>query len=146
MNQASHPIISLSPDFLDSIRSIEESVFSDPWTKKSIANEFTLGRYYGIIISGKLVAFAVLRCVLDEAELLRIAVSKEHRRNGFAKMLMSQIGTEAVTFGCSRIFLEVSSLNVSAIELYNSSGYSKFSIRKGYYHDGSDAILMQKQL
>jgi ribosomal protein S18 acetylase RimI-like enzyme len=50
------------------------------------------------------------------------------------------------TGGELKIFLEVSDKNIHAIKLYERNGYEKISVRKNYYSDGSDAIIMQKFL
>ena len=146
MNQASYTIISLSPANLKAIMAIERAVFTDPWSERSVLDEFSNGRVYGIFINEKLAAFAVIRNVLDEAELLRIAVSKEYQRMGLAKGLMNYIEQEALNLKCHRLFLEVRSSNISAINLYLCVGFTHLCVRSCYYQNGEDAIIMQKLL
>ncbi len=42
--------------------------------------------------------------------------------------------------------MEVSVKNIPARGLYEKLGFRKVGIRKRYYPDGSDAILMEKEL
>ena len=43
------------------------------------------------------------------------------------------------------ILLEVNSENFAAIGLYKKKGFINFAVRKRYYPDGNDAILMKKE-
>lgn len=94
--------------------------------------------------------FVLGRVMLDQAELLTIAVSPAHRRNGLGKELLSDFESSAKHRGGKTCFLEVAANNVAAIALYTRHGYTESGRRKGYYSakniPTTDAILLSRPL
>lgn len=88
--------------------------------------------------------FALLRVVLDEAELLTLAVDPAFRRQGIGADLMGWIDRFAPTLGALSIFLEVSEHNLAARALYADCGYRQTGRRSGYYvaQDGTRAAAL----
>ncbi len=85
--------------------------------------------------------FAVWSLVLDEAEIQYIAVSPECRRRGIASRLIDEIAARA-----SVIFLEVREGNAPARALYKSCGFAEAGVRRAYYSDGENAVIMRKEI
>lgn len=77
--------------------------------------------------------FALGRAVVDEAELLTVAVMPEARRKGVGSLLISGFLVEACTRGARRAFLEVAADNVAARKLYEGQGFAQSGQRKRYY-------------
>ncbi len=82
----------------------------------------------------------------DEAELLRIAVSPEARRQGLARKLMEASEAFLLAEGIDTLYLEVRPSNAPARALYESMGWKLQRMRKAYYRDGEDAVIYWKQL
>jgi len=78
---------------------------------------------------------------IGEAELLRIAVARGHRRSGVAKRLMGVCSECLAASGCTSLRLEVRASNVPARRLYESLGWRRTGARKAYYGDGEDALV-----
>jgi ribosomal protein S18 acetylase RimI-like enzyme len=78
---------------------------------------------------------------LGEAELLRIAVEKNHRRSGLAKLLMEESQNYLAGTGVGSAHLEVRDSNISAKGLYESMGWQQIGARKAYYKDGEYASV-----
>lgn len=78
----------------------------------------------------------------EELQLLDVTVDASHRRQGIAKKLMSSLTANAKDKGATRVTLEVSSTNVAAVKMYLGMGFKQVHVRKRYYQDGSDALLM----
>lgn len=102
------------------------------------------------LLCGDSRAFALVRVVADEAELLTLATHPRHQRQGLAKTLMQSWQTAAQARGARMAFLEVAADNTSARRLYESAGYETFAQRPGYYSTPTgetvDAILMRRAL
>jgi ribosomal-protein-alanine N-acetyltransferase len=82
--------------------------------------------------------------VVDETQLLNIAVAPDHRRRGFALHMMRHVVEAARRAGHRRISLEVRRDNRAARALYRRLGFQSVGQRRGYYADtGEDAILME---
>lgn len=87
--------------------------------------------------------FALLRC-FDDAELIRIAASARHRREGIGRRLLDALIAEAAKRGAGSIFLEVRRGNTAAIKLYEGAGFEQIGVRKDYYHaPKEDALIMR---
>ena len=95
-----------------------------------------------------LLAFALGRIVLDEAELLTIAVAPEARGKGHGRACLRAFETACRQRGASRILLEVAATNTVALGLYRSEGFAEDGRRRNYYRPPGgapvDAILMSK--
>lgn len=90
--------------------------------------------------------FIVWRTVLDEAELISVGVHPDARGGGIAIAMLGIMENEVKKIGAKKIFLEVSHINTPAIKLYEKCGFTTFGTRKKYYSDGTDAILMSKEI
>ena len=94
--------------------------------------------------------FLLLRCVADEAEILTLAVDPDARRRGVASALIADavrfVGEHRIT----RVFLEVSKENDSAIALYGKQGFGEVGRRRNYYlaPDGRrvDALILERRI
>ena len=83
--------------------------------------------------TGGLVGFALFRVVLDEAELLSIAVLPRRRGAGLGRALLQEGLRQLYARGVSQVFLDVAEDNAAAINLYRRCGFDILSKRKGYY-------------
>lgn len=90
--------------------------------------------------------FLIGRSVVDEAELLTLAVAPEARRQGVARALMAQFRATSLSRGAAQAFLEVASDNAAALALYTADGWERAGLRRHYYAPGIDAILMRRPL
>ena len=95
-------------------------------------------------------AFALIRVVADETELLTIATHPAHQRQGLARALMAEWLAEAARREARHAFLEVAQDNAPARALYASCGFTDCGRRRGYYDrpDGpaADAVVMARAL
>ena len=93
------------------------------------------------------VAFALVRFVADEGEIITIGVLPDRRRQGIARLLLAEIIREADSVKAA-LFLEVEENNVAALALYGESGFSEVGRRKNYYVRGNgekaDAIVLRR--
>ncbi|MFD1882204.1 GNAT family N-acetyltransferase [Paracoccus pacificus] len=94
--------------------------------------------------------FLLGRTILDEAELLTLAVEPAARRAGTGGRLTQAFADAARGRGARRAFLEVAADNLAAQALYLANGWQVAGRRKGYYrlagHPPLDAVLMNLTL
>lgn len=103
-----------------------------------------------VLALGDARAFALIRVVADETELLTIATHPDHQRQGLARARMDAWLAEAAQRGARRAFLEVAHDNAPARALYAAFGFAACGQRRGYYDrpDGpaADAVVMARSL
>ena len=91
------------------------------------------------VFSGYLMA----NIIIDESELLRVAVSSEMQRHGIGRRLVEEY-IDYIKYSCKRSILEVRQSNIRARRLYEMCGYSDISRRKDYYSAPvEDAIIYE---
>ncbi len=94
----------------------------------------------------KVVGYAGLWIVVDpdgdQAHVTNIVVHPDHRRQGVGSRLMSHLAGVAIDRGCVAWTLEVRSTSTGAQELYRRFGFAPAGVRKGYYENTEDAIVM----
>lgn len=123
---------------------LEKACFSDGWTLSAL--EYQAWSENSVIVLKKLgekyVGYAFGTVVCGEAELYRIGVPSELRRQGFGAETLDEFLCECVKKGAEKFFLEVRSRNTSAVALYKRAGFVQIAVRKGYYGD-DDALIFE---
>ncbi len=127
---------------VDQVKRIEDQSFPKPWSKNELISETSSGIALIIEEGNRICGYLFARRIIDEIEILNIAVDPTYRNKGIGKRLISEIINISEKDEVRKIFLEVRASNSKAIELYKKSGFKRFSLRKAYYHDGEDAVLM----
>ena len=82
------------------------------------------------------------REVLDEGEILNLAVAKGDRRQGEGAALSRQMMNSFAARGVQRVFLEVRESNLGAIAFYQRLGFRQVGRREGYYQQPAEAALI----
>jgi len=100
----------------------------------------------GLWTGAVLVGFVTGQALFEEAELYYLALAPHVRRQGLGKQLLAAFFETCRSKGVEAIFLEVREGNVSAISLYEKSGFEPMGQRKNYYPDGENAVLMRRSL
>jgi len=142
--------IMIKPVIIEDIPEIarmEIDSFPGPWTenmlKESLSgNHIFLGAFGG----GQLYGYIIITKLLDEISIDNLCVKKECRNRGTGKLLISYVLDLAGTNKTRKLFLEVLSTNIPAIRLYESFNFRKYGLRKKYYPDNGDAVLMKLDL
>lgn len=92
----------------------------------------------------KVVGFVVFSIMYEKVEIIDIVVQDECQRQNIGSQLLSSVIKECVDKKCESLTLEVRPSNEKAISFYVKHGFRQISMRKSYYHDGEDALVMIK--
>ncbi|MCL4439330.1 MAG: ribosomal protein S18-alanine N-acetyltransferase [Firmicutes bacterium] len=134
------------PDHIDQVIEIETLSFPIPWTRRAFFFELTendFAFYIVAVINGRVVGYAGMWLVLDEAHITNVAMHPDYRGNGNGRALLTELLTRAAVLGAVRISLEVRVSNRAARDLYRSVGFIDMGTRRKYYSDNDeDAIIM----
>ena len=129
------------------IMPIEQQVYPRPWTAQVFIEELEQARvgkrhYLVGTIGDELVGYGGLLYVENDAHVTNIAVHPMWRSRGIATELPLDLAWEANRRGCEAMTLEVRHTNVAAQQLYRRFGFVPAGVRKKYYENRDDAIVM----
>lgn len=126
------------------LAALHEEAFQggEVWNEAAFASLLSIPGTEALVVTleGQPAGFILTRTLLDETEILTLAVSPRFQRRGLGRQLIEKI------FPKGQIFLEVSVSNTAAMALYEVCGFVRAGVRRGYYQDGSDAIVMTSKI
>lgn len=139
---------------LPRVCAIEAACFGEPWSEAMFRDELAnpvarclvcVGRPSPAVPSDVL-GFALWWRVVDELHLHQIAVDPAWRRRGLARRLMEELERRGAAEGAVLIDLEVRPGNHAARALYRGLGFQEVGLRRRYYADGEDAVVLHRSI
>ena len=128
---------------------VERAAFALPWSARMMRDSADAAhtQVWGLFTDDTLVAFMVFAMILDEAELLSMAVHPDYQRQGYGAALLEAVIARLQRKRVEKLHLEVRASNEAALHLYNKYGFERVGLRKAYYPttvegQREDAVLM----
>lgn len=133
-------------EHLDAIQRLEQECFEDPWNRRLIESELlATNRLNLVFLDDEIVAGYVLAMLIpEELHVNKIGVVASARRKGIARELMQTVAAVAAGRGCELISLEVRRSNDPGRRFYESLGFTIDYVRRRYYPNGDDALVMKR--
>ena len=134
----------LTPDYVSAVAAIEKRCFSNPWNETAVNAELEnhCSEIYIALVDGTAAGYTNIYTVLDEMDIVRVAVLPEYRRQGIAAEILKTVLAEKQ----GTVYLDVRESNHPAISLYKSLGFVDTGVRKNYYTNPTEnAILMMRE-
>ncbi len=134
---------------LELIKDVLLTDFDDFWSYNTFKNELLNqnSKYIIAKIDNRIVGFAGIWNVIDEVHITNIVTLKSLRKKGIATAMLKKLLEIASLEGSIRsITLEVNANNISAKKLYEKFGFKIAGLRKKYYNNIDDAIIMTKEI
>lgn len=139
----------MTPADLEAVADLTRRADPFGWTLRNFSDAHASGNTLTVLtVDGVTTGIAAVMHVLDESELLEIAVQPAMQGRGYGKALLAQVIALARRNGAVRMFLEVRESNARARKMYTSFGFEETGRRKNYYpteNGREDAILMTAQ-
>lgn len=139
----------MTPADLEAVADLTRRADPFGWTLRNFSDAHASGNTLTVLtVDGVTSGIAAVMHVLDESELLEIAVQPAMQGRGYGKALLAQAIALARRNGAVRMFLEVRESNARARKMYTSFGFEENGRRKNYYpteNGREDAILMTAQ-
>ena len=79
----------------------------------------------------------------QEAEVLNFVVDESYQRQGYGQKLFDKMVEDMKDV--KKITLEVRASNIKGINFYIKNGFKQVGVRKKYYKNGEDALLLLKE-
>ena len=133
-------------DDVPAVHEIERLSFRTPWPAYAFEQELRgnrLARYVVARAGDRVVGFAGVWLMVDEAHVTTFGVHPDWRRQGIGRHLLLNLVELSRTIGARRMTLEVRASNQAAQALYRAYGFEEVGRRVRYYtDDGEDALVM----
>jgi len=137
----------MTEDDLDRVLELENAIFQSPWRRSFFKSD--INRPQGLCIvaerDGHVVGYAVAWGT-EEVHLANLAADPDLRRQGIATQLMNTVFDWARRNRAESIYLEVRVSNTIARQFYAAYGFVPTYVRKGYYENGEDALVLERDV
>ena len=136
---------------LPQVLEIERLAFPKPWTPGLFLHELKLDFSRLALARSdngarRLLGYVCWWVVGDEVHILNLAVHPDARRSGAGRALVQRVVDDAAAHAAVSVSLEVGRGNEAAAALYRSMGFTQTGVRRNYYGEGEDAIIMERRL
>ena len=132
---------------LENIKNILSTDFDDFWNYNILKQELlNLNSMYIIAKDGeKVVGFGGIWENIEDIHITNIVVKKDLRNLGIGGLILEKL-IDIANSKSKNLTLEVSENNISAIKLYEKYKFKNLGIRKNYYNNTDDAIIMTLEM
>lgn len=138
-------VVKFAREHIKAMEAIEKQSFPESWPADSFERELTdnpVSRYLVALVDGEVAGYIGSWVVLDEVHISTIAVDPSRRNLGLGRRLLASLLQSAVDDGARWTVLEVRESNTAAIRLYESFGFRQVGLRKKYYENEENALVL----
>jgi ribosomal-protein-alanine N-acetyltransferase len=131
------------------VATLENVLFpDDPWSTEQFWQELAHDtRHYVVAVDDDaVVGYAGVFALAPEGDVQTIAVAPAAQGAGVGARLLGALLQEAARRQCAHLLLEVRSDNEPALALYERAGFEQISVRRRYYPDGTDALILRRRI
>ena len=148
MTQNNFAVVPMTEAHVAQVAALEQVCFSDPWSENSVRSELEnpLSTWLIALEGETVLGYVGSQTVLDEADIMNVAVAPDHRRQGIARLLLERLEEALRSRNVHSLTLEVRASNEPAKALYASLGYVRVGRRPNYYFKPrEDALILRKE-
>lgn len=129
---------------LENIKDCLLTDFDNFWSYNILKQELENGKskYFVVKQENEIVGFAGILLIIDQVNIMNIVVKKDKRNFGIGSSLLEEIIRYSKIHNATSITLEVNEKNIPAIKLYKKYGFKQVGLRRKYYNNEDNAILM----
>ena len=134
----------MQPEDMSRVMEIERECFPIPWSESAYLTELSNKSAYYIvaIVDSRIVGYAGMWIIMDEAHITTLGVTHESRRLKIGEQLLINILEEAIRRRARRATLEARQSNAAAQALYRKYDFAPAAIRRAYYTDNKESAVV----
>jgi [ribosomal protein S18]-alanine N-acetyltransferase len=134
------------PD-LDQVMELEQAIFPSPWRRSFFLSDLNRSQGLSVVAEdeGVILGYAVAWGT-EETHLANLAVSEDERGKGIGGKLLDEVVAFARRSKANSLYLEVRVSNTIARKFYSERGFVPTYLRKRYYENGEDAVIMEREV
>lgn len=139
----------ISKNDAPSVAKIEKECFSTPFSEDDILGyiDNPIWHFFVAKNGGSVVGYLSFTKILDECQIVNVAVSQDARKMGIGSLLIEGLLDFCRNNDVCKLFLEVRESNEAAIKLYEKFGFLKVGISKNHYSMPTEnALLMNLEI
>lgn len=140
----------MQPEDLPAVAELEAACFSEPWSEQAFRDALKQPEALmmtAIGMGNNPMGYCGIYLSADEGEITNVAVHPDHRKQGIADVILTEVLSKAQKRGAQIIYLEVRESNLPAQKLYEKHGFESCGIRKNFYRKPTEhAIVMSCDL
>lgn len=136
-------------DDIFSVVALENKVFKETLGASFFDQELTLNPfalYYVIELHKEIIGYIGLRIYDNNCEVMNFAINREYQRQGYGQMLFDYVLEELKKRNVNLISLEVRKNNKQALNFYYKNEFYKDHVRKNYYNNNEDALVLLRDV
>lgn len=141
-------ITNMRQEHVAQVAALEKLCFRDPWSENSVASELNnpLSLWLVALDGERLAGYVGSQTVMDESDMMNVAVHPDFRKQGIATALILGLVEELRKKGSHCLTLEVRASNENAISVYRKLDFQEVGRRKNYYRNPrEDALILRKE-
>lgn len=129
------------------VAALEKLCFTPAWSENSIASELQnpLSRWFVALDGEKVTGYIGSQTVMDESDMMNVAVDPAYRRQGIAEALVDALVKALAAAGSRCLTLEVRQSNEAAQKLYTKLGFAQVGLRPNYYVSPREGALIMRK-
>ncbi len=140
-------IVPMNPAHVAQVAQLEIICFgTEAWSEKSVASELENDLSYWLVAEddGTVAGYVGSQTVMDETDMMNVAVHPDYRRQGIAEELVTALIRALKEKGSHCLTLEVRASNLPAQKLYEKLGFDQIGLRRNYYRNPrEDALILR---
>ena len=138
-------IRTLKKEDIKKIVYLEETFLGETLGEEMLESELDskVTKFYVATINEEVVWYIGRYELLNEAEVLNFVVDETYQRQGIGQMLFNKVEEDLPNL--EKMTLEVRESNTKAKNFYTKNGFKQISIRKNYYKNNENALVLIKE-
>lgn len=125
---------------------LEAELLKETVGEEMLASELhnRFAKFFVATYNNQVIGYLSCWMVEETVDIINVVIDKNYQHQGFGQALFSEMEKVAKINNCTEIMLEVKENNNQAIKFYQHQGYEQISVRKNYYQDQTNALIMKK--